>query len=370
MNGMFSINGIEQDYNRFRQIVRGKIKQDLKKYISNGELIGRRGKDFVSIPVPQIDLPNFRFGRRGAGYVGEGDGEPGDPVAMGDPESGSGEAGNAPGRHILEVDLTLEELAEMLGEELELPRIEPKGKREIYASKYRFTSERRVGPESLKRFKSTFKRMLKRLVASGVYDPEKPAFIRDDKRYLSYTDKPKPEASALIVYMMDVSGSMGYEQKEIARIESFWIDTWISTHYKNTKKMHIIHDAVAQKVDSETFFNTRESGGTVISSAYDLCIKELEGFPEENWNVYVFQFSDGDNWSEGDTKHCVKLLKENLLPRVNLFGYCQLESMHGSGNFIKELGNNIADFDNLVLSEVVSKEDIYQSIKDFLGKGK
>src|SRR6476659_3196540 len=72
---------IEQDYLRFRQIVRGKIKQDLKKYISQGELIGKRGKDYVSIPVPQIEMPNFRFGRRNTGGVGQGEGDPGTPLA-------------------------------------------------------------------------------------------------------------------------------------------------------------------------------------------------------------------------------------------------------------------------------------------------
>src|ERR1051326_644173 len=91
---------IEQDYLRFRQIVRGKIKQDLKKYISQGELIGKKGKDFVSIPIPQIEMPNFRFGRRNAGGVGQGDGEVGTPLSPGDvDDDGTGQAGNAPGAH-------------------------------------------------------------------------------------------------------------------------------------------------------------------------------------------------------------------------------------------------------------------------------
>src|SRR6058998_3357311 len=83
---------IEQDYLRFRQIVRGKIKQDLKKYISQGELIGKKGKDYVSIPIPQIEMPNFRFGRRNTGGVGQGEGEPGTPLAPGDvDEDGNGQ---------------------------------------------------------------------------------------------------------------------------------------------------------------------------------------------------------------------------------------------------------------------------------------
>ena len=67
-------NKIEQDNSRFRQIVRGQIKQDLKKYITHGEMIGRKGKDLVSIPVPQIDIPHFRYGERKAGGVGQGRG--------------------------------------------------------------------------------------------------------------------------------------------------------------------------------------------------------------------------------------------------------------------------------------------------------
>jgi len=82
---------IEQDYLRFRQIVRGKIKQDLKKYISQGELIGKKGKDFVSIPIPQIEMPSFRFGRRNTGGVGQGEGEPGTALSPGDvDEDGNG----------------------------------------------------------------------------------------------------------------------------------------------------------------------------------------------------------------------------------------------------------------------------------------
>jgi len=95
------------------------IKKDLKKYITNGEMIGRKGKDLVTIPVPQIEIPRFRFGDKEQGGVGQGDGEAGDAVAQGDPkdgeEPGQGEAGSGEGKHELEVDLTLAELAEILG---------------------------------------------------------------------------------------------------------------------------------------------------------------------------------------------------------------------------------------------------------------
>src|SRR5438128_11333827 len=101
------ILNIEQDYLRFRQIVRGKIKQDLKKYISQGELIGKKGKDFVSIPVPQIEMPNFRFGRRNTGGVGQGEGDPGTPLAPGHVhEDGTGKTGKSAGANIPEAALS------------------------------------------------------------------------------------------------------------------------------------------------------------------------------------------------------------------------------------------------------------------------
>src|SRR5580700_9343753 len=108
---------IDQDHSRFRAIVRGKIRQNLRKYVSQGELIGRKGKDVVSIPIPQIDIPHFSYGDRQRGGTGQGEGDPGDPVggdSDGD-DAGSGKkAGSAPGEHLLEVDVTLEELAAIL----------------------------------------------------------------------------------------------------------------------------------------------------------------------------------------------------------------------------------------------------------------
>src|SRR5579859_5098832 len=123
---------VERDLNRFRKIVRGRIKKDLRKYMSQGEMIGRQGRRYVSIPMPQIDLPQFRYGSRQGG-VGQGEGETGDPIGQGDPQQGKGEAGSDPGQHIVEVDVTLEELAQILGEELQLPNIEPRGKKNIIA---------------------------------------------------------------------------------------------------------------------------------------------------------------------------------------------------------------------------------------------
>src|SRR5262245_32376352 len=209
---------IETDHARFKAIVRGKIKQNLRKYIQKGEMIGKQGKDVVSIPVPSIELPRFKFGHKDTGGTGQGDGDVGDGRQPGQVEPGQGQgAGDTAGEHMLEVDVTMEELAQMLGEELKLPRIEPKGKERIENIKYRYTGVNTAGPESLRHFKRTFKQALRRQVASGRYNPERPIVvpIRQDRRYRTWKEVIEPQANAVIIYMMDVSGSMGDEQKEI-----------------------------------------------------------------------------------------------------------------------------------------------------------
>jgi len=364
---------IDRDLNRFKDIVRGKVRQQLRKYITHGEMLGRQGRNVVSIPVPNIEIPHFRHGQKGSGGVGQGDGDVGQPIGKGQDEDGSvGEAGDQPGgEHFREVEVSLTELAEMLGQELELPRIEPKGKSTISSEKDKYNSISRNGPESLRHLKRTYKQALKRLIAAGLYDPDNPIIIpeRDDRLYRSWSTTVQPQTNAAIIYLMDVSGSMTDEQKEIVRIESFWIDTWLRSQYDGVEIRYIIHDAVAKEVDEDTFYHTRESGGTRISSAYK-CARDIlrQNFPFEEWNIYLFQFSDGDNWGE-DNKACLDILVNDLLPNCNLFCYGQVESPYGSGDFIREL-RRLESHENMVLSEIDSKEAIYDSIKTFLGKGK
>jgi len=367
------VQRIDRDLQRFRRIVRGHIKKGLRKYMSTGELVGKKGKNIVSIPIRQIELPTFRHETRKKGGVGQGDGEPGQPIGVGEGEEGAGDAGDAPGRHMLEVDVSLEELAEIMAEELELPNIQPKSKRNIEADAGRYTTIGQTGPESLRHFKRTFREALKRQIASGSYDRKRPIIIpvKEDKRYRARKTIRLPETNAVIVYIMDVSGSMGDEQKDIVRNESFWINMWLQTQYKGLETRYIVHDAEAHEVDEHTFFHTRESGGTRISSAYTLCSALLdEHYPADEWNIYVFHFSDGDNWGGGDTQICLKVLQEKLLREVNLFCYGQVASPYGSGAFIKDLKANFEEADNLVLSEINGREEIYDSIKSFLGKGK
>jgi hypothetical protein len=362
---------IEKDHQRFRNIVKGKIREDLRKFLTRGELIGKEGKHLISIPVHGIEIPNFRYGDNNDGGVGQGDGQPGDQV--GDKGDGLGPGGTDPGNHILEVDLSLDELADILGEELRLPRIQPKGKQQITSEKDKYSGIRQSGPESLRHFKRTFRRALRRQIISGAYNPDNPRIIfeRRDKVYRSWKTVLKPQSNAVIVYMMDVSGSMGDEQKELVRLEAFWIDAWLRRNYEGIESRYIVHDVRAAEVDRDTFYHLREDGGTKISSAFKVAKELLERhYNPQEWNIYLFHFSDGDNSSESDSRECCRALKTTLLPMVNFFGYCQVASAYGSGNFINVLHEHLAGEENVLTSRVNTKDDIYASIKTFFSPGK
>lgn len=367
------VSKIEQDHQRFRQIVRGKIRKDLRRFLSRGDILAREGRRAVSIPIHDIDIPTFRYGDNSGG-IGMGEGEEGQTVGKPDHQGGEDE-----GRHVLEVDVTLEELADILADELKLPRIQPKGEHRITTIRDRYTGIRPVGPHSLRHYKRTYREALKRQLSLGTYDPDNPIVIpiKNDLRFRSWNEVRKPQSNAVIFYMMDVSGSMGEEQKELVRLEAFWIDTWLRRNYEGVESRYIVHDVRAAEVDKKTFFSVREDGGTRISSAYQ-CAKDLldQHYDKADWNTYLFHFSDGDNSSDADNRLCVKIIRESLLPSCNMFGYCQVASAYGSGSFINVLHEAFPNGEpdelgpRVVTSKVGGREDIYDSLRTFFKAGR
>lgn len=351
---------IEADKKRYQEILKGKIRENLKKYISNDDMIGKKGDKYVKIPMPQIDLPRFKYANPNDG-VGQGPGEGNKP-------------GSEKGDHFLEVEITLEELAQMLGEELKLPRIQPKGKKDnIKSSIIRYTSIRKVGPDGLLHFKRTFKEALKRSLESGVYDEDDPSLILfpEDRRYRSWKEYPNPSNNAVIFFLMDCSGSMSDERKRLARLTNYWIDTWLRYNYKNIRREYIIHDMEAYRVTEEEFYHISHSGGTNISSAYNETIRLInQEYNPLDWNIYVFHSSDGENFDD-DNDRAIAALKI-LLPAINLFGFAQIEAnsfmYYASRSFKYVIRQNIED-EKIAIAQIDNNDGILGAIKEFLGKG-
>ena len=155
----------------------------------------------------------------------------------------------------------------------------------------------------------------------------------------------------------------------MVRLASFWIDTWLTSQYTGVERRFIIHDAAAREVDEETFFHTRESGGTRISSAYELCLKLIrESFPPQEYNLYPFHFTDGDNFSDDD-ENALKFLSE-LVPMANLFCYGQVETVYGSGQFLHLVKDKAFGEEKVRCAALKDRESIYDALKTFLGTGR
>lgn len=346
-----STRRIREDHKEFRDVVGGKIKDGIKRFIRNGKLVGKRprgGK--IAINIPSIDLPDFRFGRNKRGW-GRGEGDIGDIVGK-DPKKGKGK-GNKPGDtpgDTIPVGIDLKFILEMLKDELCLPNLKPKDSSEIFKEKTVYTSLTKNGPESLRHTRKTMKNAMIRMMQTGEYDPEDPVIlpIKDDKRYRSWKTKRIPESNAVIFFARDWSGSMDNRKCDVVMNTAWWLECWIKQFYERTESVYIGHDTEAHEIDQDKFYKMRYGGGTRCSSAFEMVQDKIKNvFKTSSWNIYLFYFSDGENWPT-DNEKVAKILT-NLQVQCNAIGIGQiLHHGWGDSSFIDDLKNHMKIDENVL----------------------
>jgi uncharacterized sporulation protein YeaH/YhbH (DUF444 family) len=288
----------ERDAQHHKDRVRRQITDHLKNHIGGEDIITGDGK--IKVPVKGSKQFHFIFDR---GKKGQG-------------ESDDNGAGNQPGTEDYEVWLDMAEVESMLFEELELPRLKPKKETDAEVADIRFDTIAVKGPQIDKR--ATMRRNLLRTQITGEDD-----MSNDDLRYMSYREKPRPKSKAVVFMAMDVSGSMGAHEKQLARLFFYWTVKFLRFRYDTVDVRFISHTADAQEVTENEFFNRVESGGTMVSSAYRLIEKmQRDMYPTADWNVYVLHASDGDNW-EIDNKDVHKAIAR-LCKVCSLVGYLEI----------------------------------------------
>ncbi|MBL1271089.1 MAG: YeaH/YhbH family protein [Oceanospirillales bacterium] len=145
-----------------------------------------------------------------------------------------------------------------------------------------------------------------------------------DLRYRQHLKQPKPATSAVMFCLMDVSGSMTQMHKDTAKRFFILLYLFLRKNYKKIDVVFIRHHTSAKEVDEEEFFYSRETGGTIVSSALKLMHKIIESrYSPAEWNIYAAQASDGDNWND-DSPVCGKLLTDRILPLVQYFAYVEI----------------------------------------------
>jgi uncharacterized sporulation protein YeaH/YhbH (DUF444 family) len=333
---------IEEDHKDFIDVVSGRLRKALKKFIKSGKIVRNRGKrGKISVSIPKIDIPHITFGENDQG-VGRGPGKNGDVI--GNDPKGKGDGAGQEEAEGITVNVDLEAVLKFLADELELPNLKPKPSDTFDEIKIKYNNISLVGPESLRHNRRTFLQALKRQAAEGtINDVEfvpgcptpmrtiKP--IQKDKRYRQYREIKYPSTNALIVYARDGSGSMDAFKCEVVSDMAWWIDVWIRRFYKRVDRLFVWHDSVAMEVDEEKFYNYRYGGGTTCSSALKFISKQFENrYSPQKWNIYVFYFTDGDNWQE-DNSIFIQSLKEEFAPNiVNLVGVTQIMPYHYDGS--------------------------------------
>ncbi|HEU5139042.1 MAG TPA: sporulation protein YhbH, partial [Bacillales bacterium] len=299
------------DQQRHVEKVREAVKSNLPDLISEESIVMSNGKKLVKIPIRSLDEYKIRYNYDKTKHVGQGDGDSkvGDVIARepgGQGKGGSGKEGNAgnqPGEDYYEAEVSMMELEEMLFKELELPDLQQKEEDNVTTEAIEFNDIRKTGLMGNIDKKRTIISAIKRNAMEG--RPGINPILQDDLRFKTWNDIEKPESKAVVLAMMDTSGSMGVWEKYIARSFFFWMTRFLHSKYEHVDIEFIAHHTEAKVVSEEDFFSKGESGGTICSSAYRKALELIEEkYSPYRYNIYPFHFSDGDNLTS-DNNRCV-----------------------------------------------------------------
>jgi len=313
------------------------IKESIKDVIAEESIIGQNGKKKIRIPVRGIKEYRFIYGNneenKSVGSGGDHSVKRGQKIgkkrAQKSEGQGSGRAGNKKGDQYYDVEVTLEELAEYLFADMELPDLEKKQFRFITDETIKRKGYRFQGIRPRLSKKETLKRKIRRRKMAekvGTYDPEgdeRFPFHQNDLKYHHIKPKSKENSAAVIFFLMDVSGSMSQDRKYLARSFFFLLYQFLNHRYERVEVVFISHSTTAERVSEDDFFKVGTYGGTIISSALNrqLDIIDKEYHPN-TWNIYTFYCGDGENWSS-DNEKSLNLFKE-IKNVSQLTAYCEI----------------------------------------------
>ena len=364
------------DRARHRDKVRQAIRDNIADIIAEESIIGKDRDRIIKVPIRGIKEYRFIYGN-GAPGVGQGNGQsqPGQVVGrqQGDGQGQPDRAGDKPGVDYYETDVRLDELIELMFEDLELPDLERKRLREIPSERTaKRKGYRQVGIRQRLDKRRTMLARVKRMMATRERDPaadeRRFPFHDDDLTYKHLITDVREESNAVVVCIMDTSGSMDTMKKYLARCFFFLLYQFIRSKYRNVEIVFIAHHTEGKEVTEEEFFHKGESGGTLISSGYQKALDIIaERYHPSLWNIYAFHCSDGDNF-DTDNGNALRAAKE-LTEVCNLFGYGEIKPM-GARAYESSMLNVFRrlDAENFQTVLIERKEDVWPSFKALLAK--
>ncbi|MDF2902876.1 MAG: hypothetical protein K0S25_514 [Bacillus sp. (in: firmicutes)] len=355
------------DQQRHQEKVQEAIRNNLPDLITEESIIMSNGREVVKIPIRSLDEYKIRYNYDKNKHVGQGDGESkiGDVIARdgAGSEKGPGKgqgAGDQPGEDYFEAEVSMMELEEALFKQLELPNLQRKEQNEELVENIEFNDIRKTGLMGNIDKKRTMMTAFKRNAMQGT--PGFHPIYQEDLKFKTWNEVVKPESKAVVLAMMDTSGSMGIWEKYMARSFFFWMTRFLRTKYETVEIEFIAHHTEARVVTEEDFFTRGESGGTICSSAYRKALDLVnEKYDPKRYNIYPFHFSDGDNLTS-DNARCVKLVEE-LMKVSNIFGYGEVNQYNRHSTLMTAYKNIKQEkFRHYILKQ---KSDVFHAMKSF-----
>lgn len=374
----FNTDRAAEDRRRHRQLVEDSIKKNLPDIIAEEGIIGGNGNKKFKVPIRGLKEYQFIYGKNSPSIAsGDGREKKGDRVGKDSSEEigskGNKGAGNAEGEDIYETELTIEEIVDYLFEDLDLPNLDQKKFAEVITEHSRKKSgyqRKGIAPRLAKK-RTVMQKLMRKQSMKRLLEEEGMAgnigrfpFKEDDIRYHRIKETKKKESNAVIICIMDTSGSMDITRKYLARSFYFLLYQFVNMKYVNVEVVFIAHSTVAKLVTEREFFHKVESGGTYISSGYEMALQIIEEkYNPERWNIYAFHASDGDNWSEDNEKAIVAARK--LCDLCNMFGYIEIMPYFFNGT-IQKLFLDRIDHERFVTQSILRKEEVWEVFKNIL----
>ena len=369
------------DRRRHKEKIEKAIKEGIHNIVAEESIIGQSGKKKIKIPVKGIKEYRFVYGKNeGSKGVGSAQGKSikkGQVVKQGKKkgQASGDKPGNKKGEEYYDVEITLDELAKYLFDDLKLPDLQKKDSSTIQAERIKRKGYRSNGIRPRLSKKETIKNKIKRKLKakrSGAFQPEEEErfpFHHDDLKYKHIEVKNKPITNAVIFFIMDVSGSMTKRKKFLARSFMFLLYQFIRYRYNTVETVFISHTTEAKEVSEDDFFKRGSSGGTYISSGLEKAIDiSNERFNKSSWNIYSFHCSDGENWIEDNEKalNAMRVIRD----MSQLSGYVQIKAEQDKiwGEEMAKVFQPLSS-DVFKILNIAKKEDIWpQFAKLFGGK--
>jgi hypothetical protein len=411
---------------RFVRRARAFLKEGVDKALKSRKLIDLGQGGNVQIPAGGIEEPRFRPARGGGRrhYVLPGN----EKYVVGDkipkPESGQGDgrgeaSDQGDGQDEFVFALNRDEFLDLIFDDLELPNLAKLSLTEINVEKLGRAGYTTAGTQANLNVLRTLRNSMGRRLSLGrpsngemerlrseiealeklaALSPEVQAKLDDlrmkleglerrrrwipyidpiDIRYNNFQPRPVPNAKAVMFCLMDVSGSMGEREKGLAKRFFILLHLFLQRRYDRVDLVFVRHTHEAEEVDEETFFTSQESGGTIISTALEKMLEVARArYPVSDWNIYVAQASDGDDYAN-DPPVCRRLLDEAIMPMCQYYAYVEILDERESDIF-KDPDNGAAlwrayrqvneKWPNFAMKRIARRADIYPVFRELFAR--